>query len=217
MASERGRNFGVTRERSQPERFGAGPALVPTKRQFHSPPPLRPNVLGEGSGSAPKRLRAWLGAPIVPTVQEAATNEIMDGVSSVSSGCPGMLTATEITIGFDLDQERRESAEAGRAELPPSDPSSIFVARRLGTEDETATSCPKAMAPPKQRKKRGLQTFAIERVVASRLNALGKEEYKVRWQGYAERDDTWEPPEHFLPGVIDEFKGSKVPPLERLT
>ena len=61
------------------------------------------------------------------------------------------------------------------------------------------------------------QTFAVERVVASRLNALGKEEYKVRWQGYAERDDTWEPVEHFLPGVIDEFKGSKVPPLERLT
>ena len=75
----------------------------------------------------------------------------------------------------------------------------------------------KALAPPKQPKKRGLHTFAIERVVASRLNALGKEEYKVRWQGYAERDDTWEPVEHFLPGVIDEFKGSKVPPLERLT
>ena len=214
MAAETGRHFGRTRERSQPEWFGAEPAVIPAKRQFHSPPPLPTSVPGEGSGSAPKRLRAWLGAPAIPTVQEAAPSEIMDGASSVSSGCPGMLTSTEITIACGLNQERGGSAQAKRAELPPPDASSVFAARRLGTGGVTAASCPQAVAEPKQPKKRGLQTFAVERILASRLNTLGKEEYKVRWQGYAERYDTWEPPENFFPGVVEEFKRSKVPPLE---
>jgi hypothetical protein len=46
--------------------------------------------------------------------------------------------------------------------------------------------------------------------MASRLNKLGGEEYRVRWKGFSEKDDTWEPPENFLPGVVEEFQAFDV-------
>jgi hypothetical protein len=53
-------------------------------------------------------------------------------------------------------------------------------------------------------------TFEVDRIIASRLNVRGDEEYRVRWKGFSKKDDSWEPPENFLPGVVDEFKALNV-------
>ena len=194
LNTERGHNFGMIRERFQPDRFVAS---GPVKRQFPSPSPS----ITSGEGSA-KKLRGWLSTS-APSLQDDGAGKI-DGASS---GCPGMLTGSEIAIdACDVHHQRRRGAD-GRAGQSES------VARRLGKdEDATANGLGPEVAAPKQLQKRGhnLETFEVEHIMASRLNELGDEEYRVRWKGFSEKDDTWEPPENFLPGVVEEFKAFNV-------
>jgi hypothetical protein len=118
-----------------------------------------------------------------------------------------MLTGSEIAIdACDVHHQRRRGAD-GRAGHGRS------VARRLRKdEDATANSSDPVAIAPKQLQKRvhNIQTFEVEHIMASRLNKLGDEEYRVRWKGFSEKDDTWEPPENFLPGVVEEFQAFNV-------
>ncbi|OAD81431.1 hypothetical protein PHYBLDRAFT_162043 [Phycomyces blakesleeanus NRRL 1555(-)] len=43
----------------------------------------------------------------------------------------------------------------------------------------------------------GKEYFTVRAVVAHRELAKGKYEYRVRWEGYEEKDDTWQTPEPF--------------------
>ncbi|OAD76006.1 hypothetical protein PHYBLDRAFT_165981 [Phycomyces blakesleeanus NRRL 1555(-)] len=43
----------------------------------------------------------------------------------------------------------------------------------------------------------GKEYFTVRAVVAHRELAKGKYEYRVRWEGYEEKDDTWQTPESF--------------------
>ena len=191
LNTERGHNFGMVRERSQPDRFLA--ARGPVKRQFQSPS----SSITSGEGSS-KKLRVYLNTS-APSLQDDGAGEI-DGASS---GCPGMLTGSGIAIvTCDVHHQRRGGAD-GRAGH------GRCVARRLGKDDDaTASSSDPVAVAPKQLQKRGLdlRTFEVDCIIASRLNALGDEEYRVRWKGFSEKDDTWEPAENFLPGVVEEFK-----------
>ncbi|KAG0161867.1 M-phase phosphoprotein 8 [Apophysomyces sp. BC1015] len=42
----------------------------------------------------------------------------------------------------------------------------------------------------------GENVFEVQSVIDHK-GSDGNYEYRVRWKGYAEKDDTWEPPEHF--------------------
>lgn len=43
--------------------------------------------------------------------------------------------------------------------------------------------------------------FNVECILATRV-LDGKQQYKVRWQGYSKNDDTWEPEENILDKVL---------------
>ena len=45
--------------------------------------------------------------------------------------------------------------------------------------------------------------YDIERIVGKRMNrSTGTAEYCVRWKGYTEEDDTWEPIENIIDKVL---------------
>ena len=39
------------------------------------------------------------------------------------------------------------------------------------------------------------EEYEVESIVAERKGPRGRQEYRVRWKGYTEDDDTWEPAE----------------------
>ena len=47
------------------------------------------------------------------------------------------------------------------------------------------------------------KTYTVEKLLASRL-ADGKKEYLVRWEGYTEKHDSWEPIEN-LSNLVNEM------------
>jgi Chromo (CHRromatin Organisation MOdifier) domain len=50
--------------------------------------------------------------------------------------------------------------------------------------------------------------FEVERIVDKRIKQ-GKEQFRVRWSGYGEKDDTWEPVKNLnCPDKIQEFEES---------
>ena len=52
------------------------------------------------------------------------------------------------------------------------------------------------------------EEYEVESIVAERKGPRGRQEYRVRWKGYGESDDTWEPMKN-LSGVkrlVEEFR-----------
>ena len=52
--------------------------------------------------------------------------------------------------------------------------------------------------PPEPVEIDGEEEFVVERVLDERTTKSGRVQYLVRWQGYSEADDTWEPAEHMV-------------------
>jgi chromobox protein 1/chromobox protein 5 len=48
-------------------------------------------------------------------------------------------------------------------------------------------------------------TYEVEKIIAKRTNK-GRTEYRIRWKGYSEKDDTWEPTENLnCPEKVRDF------------
>jgi hypothetical protein len=43
--------------------------------------------------------------------------------------------------------------------------------------------------------------FDPEAIVDERMTFAGKREYRLRWKGYDDKDDTWEPQQNLLVGA----------------
>ena len=58
------------------------------------------------------------------------------------------------------------------------------------------------------------EEYEVERVVDERKASGGRKEYRVRWKGYGEEDDTWEPMKNLgnVKGLVDKFVKSKAAP-----
>lgn len=61
-------------------------------------------------------------------------------------------------------------------------------------------------------KRKAEDEYEVESIVDERKAARGRMEYRVRWKGYSEEDDTWEPAKNLVnvQSMVDAFKGSTV-------
>ena len=51
------------------------------------------------------------------------------------------------------------------------------------------------------------EEYSIERIIGKRTNRHGKIEYLVKWRGYPDTEDTWEPKANMdCPDLIEEFE-----------
>ena len=50
------------------------------------------------------------------------------------------------------------------------------------------------------------QVYIVEKVVSKRKAKGGKTEYLIKWQGYEESDNTWEPEDNVSDDLITEFE-----------
>lgn len=81
-------------------------------------------------------------------------------------------------------------------EEPPSLAHAVPVVRavQVVTPDtkRTAAKAKKSVKKPAVKTKKYVGTFTIQAIVGRRVSN-GKKHYRVRWEGYGEADDTWEP------------------------
>lgn len=58
--------------------------------------------------------------------------------------------------------------------------------------------------------------FSVEKIVDKRISADGKIEYFIKWKGYPNSDNTWEPEEHcHCPQLIQKFEESRAKAKKR--
>ncbi|ODM99035.1 Chromobox protein 5 [Orchesella cincta] len=66
-----------------------------------------------------------------------------------------------------------------------------------------AVSSSQEMVPVVQQKQE--EEWVVERIVKKRIGTTGKPEYFIKWEGFSETDNTWEPEEHLNDASIHAF------------
>ena len=86
----------------------------------------------------------------------------------------------------DEQEEEEEETKPQKAKTPKKSP----VKRRApGTRQRKQTQ---RLDPSQISEKKRFKEYELDKIVADRIRK-GKQEFKVRWKGYKDEDDTWEP------------------------
>lgn len=60
------------------------------------------------------------------------------------------------------------------------------------------------------------EEYTVEKIIDSRINAHGVKEYFLKWIGYDDKDNTWEPEDNLdCPGLIRAFEAERTKEKER--
>ncbi|KAG5883080.1 hypothetical protein JTB14_031191 [Gonioctena quinquepunctata] len=65
--------------------------------------------------------------------------------------------------------------------------------------------------PPEQLAPPAAEEYVVEKIISSRVNEKGVTEYYLKWIGYDEKDNSWEPEGNLdCPGLIEAFKKEQI-------
>jgi hypothetical protein len=150
--------------------------------------PLIGSVLGSGF-AAPALVRASLIAPSLASLQHAEPTTRCQPGSKLRVALLGGLVAG---AGVLLQPNAAECMPKKRK--APAAPAPAPAKKKAGP---ALTAIEAALQP-------GEDEYEMEKVVADRLIG-GKKEYLVKWKGWADKHNSWEPVEH-LANVLDDIK-----------
>ena len=128
--------------------------------------------------------------------ERSVAAEITQEATSAHRGSHRLSSRLSPTAMHQSDGAHDNSEKLGTKRARPASASCASEARPKAAKQSSHS-----------RRSKREEVYYIERILEMRLVAPGTEEFKVRWYGFSECDDTWEPASNIInPELIREFK-----------